>query len=348
MFGLSPAASQYPLWLVVLIFGGSVALVTFAGVRVTKKGAELADRTGLGQAIIGAVFIGAATSLPGSIASVLAAWLDHPSLAVSNCLGGIAAQTAFLAIADLAYRKANLEHAAAAPENLTQGALLLVLLGVVLLAVNGPNVTILGVNPLSLGLVAAYLFGLRLISQTQKFPMWFPRTTEETREEKDDHYARSEGSLARVWGSFGLWVVVLVVSGFIGAEAAVALVEKTGVSETLFGVLVLSVATSMPELVIALGAVRRGALTLAVGNIIGGNSFDVLFTSFADVAYRSGSIYHAIVSEDRFVISLTLAMTGVLMLGLLRRQPHGPANIGFESITILLLYAAGLAFIGLS
>lgn len=40
-----------------------------------------------------------------------------------------------------------------------------------------------------------------------------------------------------------------------------------------------------------MAAVRRGALTLAVGDILGGNCFDVLFISGSDVAYREGSIY---------------------------------------------------------
>ncbi|MFW5739202.1 MAG: hypothetical protein ACOC1F_02430 [Myxococcota bacterium] len=58
-------------------------------------------------------------------------------------------------------------------------------------------------------------------------------------------------------------------------------------------------------------AVRRGALTLAVGGIIGGNSFDVLFVAFADVAYRDGSIYHAITDRRVFLLSLTGLRTSV-------------------------------------
>lgn len=53
-----------------------------------------------------------------------AAYEGYPKLAVSNTIGGIAAQTAFLAIADIDYRKANLEHAAASIANMMQGTLL--------------------------------------------------------------------------------------------------------------------------------------------------------------------------------------------------------------------------------
>jgi len=88
--------------------------------------------------------------------------------------------------------------------------------------------------------------------------------------------------------------------------------------------------------------VRQGALTLAVGGIIGGNTFDVLFIAFSDIAYRDGSIYHAISSEPRFVISLTIVLTSVLLLGLLRRERRGVGNIGFEGVLVLAFYLGGM------
>ena len=58
-----------------------------------------------------------------------AAWKGHAGLAVSNAFGGIATQTACLAIADIVYRRANLEHAAASVDNLVVCAFVHHLLG---------------------------------------------------------------------------------------------------------------------------------------------------------------------------------------------------------------------------
>ena len=91
----------------------------------------------------------------------------------------------------------------------------------------------------------------------------------------------------------------------------------------------------------AIAAIQRGALTLALSGIIGGNCFDVLFLAFSDFAYRPGSIYHAISSPQIFIISLTILLTAILLLGLLRREQHGIANIGFESFLIIVLYLGG-------
>lgn len=200
--------SQWPLPAIIALFLAATLVITIGGTLITELADRLADYTGVGEAFMGALFLGGATSLPGIVTSVAAAAEGHPNLAVSNALGGIAAQTAFLGIADLAYRKANLEHAAA----------------------------------------------------------------------------------------------------------------------------------SMPELVIAVAAVKRGALTLAVGDVLGGNCFDVLFIAFADMAYREGSIYHAMVSQHILMIALPILLTSILLLGLLHREKHGVANIGFESFLVVAIY----------
>jgi len=84
--------------------------------------------------------------------------------------------------------------------------------------------------------------------------------------------------------------------------------------------------------------VRRRAFTLAVGGIIGGNAFGTLFLAASDVAYRDGSLFHRFNQQDLFVVAVTILMTAVLLLGLLRRERSGVARIGFESALILVLY----------
>jgi cation:H+ antiporter len=128
-------------------------------------------------------------------------------------------------------------------------------------------------------------------------------------------------------------------------EAAGALVELTPLSESAVGTLFAAVANSLPELVTALAAVRRGALNLAVGDVIGGNSFEVLFLAAADPFYRAGSIYHQFTTENVFTAVLAILMTGVLLLGMLRRERHGIAGIGFESALVLVLYVGSVVLL---
>jgi cation:H+ antiporter len=332
----------WPLSFSITLFCLAAAVIAVCGVMLTARAERLAYDTGLGQAIMGAVFLGAMTSLSGLITSLTAAYNNHPELSVSNAVGGIAVQTAFLALADMFHRRANLEHAAAAEANLVQGAMLTVLLALALLAVFTPDVTVFAVHPLSVLLFAAYLFGLRLVAGAHREPMWRPRFTRKTQAEDRREQPPPRQQLLRLWSQFLLLALLVIVAGWLVAHAGVSITVHTGLSEGIVGTLFTAITTSLPEAFIAIVAVRRGALTLAVGNIIGGNTFDVLFLCFSDIAYRSGSIYHAVTQTQSFWLALNLLMATILLLGLLRREEHGIGNIGFESLLVLICYVGGI------
>jgi cation:H+ antiporter len=329
-----------------LIFGIAAIAVISVGIAMTRTADQLADQTGWGEAIIGVLFVGSSTSLPGIVTSVTAAVDGRAELAIGNALGGIAAQTVFLAVADSLYRRANLEYAAASVTNLLQGTVLILLLTLSLLAATGPSLTWWEVHPISFVLLGAYLFGLKLSQETQDTPPWGPTHPQEiplpfSEEEAD----QPSPSLVTLWLRFAVYAVILIVSGWFVARTGVDIAEQSFLSETAVGSLLTAVFTSFPELITAIAAVRMGALTLAVGDIIGGNTFDVLFLAFSDVAYRDGSLYQAMTQESFFIIAQNLVLTSILLLGLLRRQKYGIGKIGFESLLIILVYLGGSFFL---
>ena len=324
------------------IFAAAALVVAIAGVALTKRADVLADRTGLGEAIVGAVLLGIATSLSGTVTSVVSAHEGATSLSVSNALGGIAVQTAFLAIADMFYRRANLEHAAAEATNLIQVALLILMLAVPLVAWSMPDMTVWAIHPASFLLFVIYLGGLRLSETVRNRPMWKPEQTPETRNDTPEAESEEGPSTKGLLLQLSVLIAAVGIAGWFIAETARALSEQTGMSQAMMGTLFTSVATSLPELVTTVAAVRRGALQLAVGGIVGGNTYDVLFLAFSDAAYRDGSIYHAMDARHVFLIALGLVVSALLLLGLLRREKTGIGNIGFESVLILAVYAGAV------
>jgi cation:H+ antiporter len=331
-------ALPLPVAVIALVLAAGVIMV--AGPRMVRLADRLADVTGLGEAFVGAVFVGAATSLPDILATVLPAARGLPELAVGNALGGVLGQTAFLAVADLTYRRANLEHAAASLPNLVQSTLLMTVLGAVLMLFAAPSVAVFGVSPGTVVLVVIYAYGLRLVRETAEEPMWEAVQTTETRADVADEPAREGGAPPAMWTRFVALLVVLGGAGAVLAVAGESIVATTDLSESAVGVVLTGVGSSLAELVVAIAAVRAGALTLAVANVIGGNTFDTLLVGVADVAYREGSIYAAVGDESALVAAVALVATAVITLGLLRRERHGVGNIGVESVTVLVLYAA--------
>ncbi len=264
------------LWIIIAGFAASAAVIGVAGTMLAARADVLADRIGWGEALVGAVLLGGSTSLPGILTSVVAAAQGYPSLSIANAVGGIAVQTAFLAVADFFYRRVNLEHAAASATNLSQGSLLVALLAVPLAASAGPDWTLLGVHPATVIILGGYSYGIYLVRLARDEPMWFPRRTRDTQDEAAEKADKENGKgggasrldripLSRVWAEFGLLAAAVAVAGL-------------GVAE--------------------------------------------------------------MVDADRFVIATTILMVGVLLLGLLRREKIGPGGIGFESVTILVLYVA--------
>ena len=325
----------------VLGFIAATLVIITAGSYLSRVADQLADRTGLGEALIGMFLLAGATSLPDFAATLTAAVDGRPDLAMSNVMGSLAANLVFLAVADVVYRKANLEHAAASSANLMLAALLIVLLAIPLIAMVVPSVVVLGVHPATPLIVVAYIFGLHLLRRSQEVPMWFPRRTPQT--VIDRPAGSGSGGLMGPWLLFAGLAGLTAVAGWIVMEAAKTLTDHTALSESVAGGLFTAIATSSPELVTTIAAVRQGALTLAVSNIVGTNCFNMLVVAAADAGYPQGSIY-ADISEAQLLWGLvTVLMTGILLLGMLRRETYGIGRIGFESFLILAVY--GIAVI---
>ncbi|QYX56145.1 sodium:calcium antiporter [Roseovarius sp. SCSIO 43702] len=329
-------------WLLA-VFAVAALIVVAASIRATALADVIADRTRLGEAMAGGILLGGATSLAGVVVSVSAASSGDASFAVSNAVGGIAAQTLFLAVADTLHKNANLEHAAAEPANLFQAVMLLILLSLPIAAMAGPDVAYFGVHPVSLVMFIAYLYGVRLSSQVSDEPMWRPVETRETRHDEPESEAEARKSARKPAMIFVVLVMVMGLSGWVISQIGATFITRYGLSSSLVGALMTAIITSLPELVTTLVAVRRGALQLAVGGIIGGNTFDTLFLVASDVAYRDGSIFAAATPNDLYWLATGMLMTAILLGGLILRQRDGPARIGVESVLIFVVYGCAVA-----
>ncbi|WP_180901290.1 sodium:calcium antiporter [Martelella soudanensis] len=330
------------IWLTVLfLLAGAVILG--CGVKITGVADRIADRTGLGEALIGGLLLGAATSLSGTVVSVTSALDGRASLSFSNAVGGIAAQTAFLALADMIYRRVNLEHAAADLSNLFQGALLVLLLSMPLLAYAWAEITLFAVSPVSFAIFGVYIAGVVASKRVRDEPMWKPVGTHETRSDQPEEEESDTRGNVGIFAVFIALMLLMGIAGYVISQIAAVITDRYSLSASLVGALMTAVVTSLPELVTTLAAVKRGALQLAVGGIIGGNTFDTLFLTLSDIAYRDGSLYHAIGKDDLIWLAVGLSATAILLLGLIVRQKAGPGSIGFESAGILVLYFGAIA-----
>lgn len=330
----------YSTTTLVAIFAACAVIIGIFGAKMAGYADIIADRTGFGEALIGSVLLGAGTSIAGIVTSASTAASGAPDLSVANGLGGIAAQTMFLGLADIFYRRVNLEHAGVSAVNLGQATVLIVLVALPIMAWAAPPITLFGINLVSPVLIAVYLVGLHNAHRIHQAPMWLPKQTPHTRDEDDDP-CEDDRPLWILFALFGGLVTVVGIAGYFVGTTGVELSGRLGLSQSLVGALGTATVTSLPELVTTVAAVRRNAPQLAIGGIIGGNMFDSLFVAVSDIFYRDGSIYHAISQATIFWMGLVIVMTAILLMGLLRREKEGPGKIGWESVLLMGLWLVG-------
>src|SRR6056297_460596 len=148
--------------MVYVVFGAATVAVFFVGPRLARVVETIADRLGIGQVLVGAVLLGVVTSLPGLVLTVTAAARGEAELAVANALGGVAAQTFFIAIADIVYRTGTLASGVPTRQVSFQAAFLLLMLSLVVIALGSADTVVIGVHPITPVIVVAYLVGLSL------------------------------------------------------------------------------------------------------------------------------------------------------------------------------------------
>jgi cation:H+ antiporter len=332
----------WPLVPSVIALVVSVGVIMVAGRPLAATADALADRTGMGEAVAGALLLGAVTSLPGIGTTVVGSLNGDAEFALANPIGGIAVQTVWLAIADLLYRRSNLEHAAASLENIMQSLVLIALLCLPVVAYATPSWHVGWVHPTSLLIPVFYLYGLRLLSRMRREPMWQARRTAETRLDEPDSSDGDDTSTRRLWWRLAALAAVVAGTGYLIGEGGLGVVAATGLPSGFVGFTLTTAITSLPELVTLVAAVRLGALTLGVGNIIGGNAFDALMIFVADVAYRQGSVYTDAATAGLLLAGATAIMTAVLAAGLILRERKG---IGFEGVAIPLIYGTAVVML---
>jgi cation:H+ antiporter len=336
----------FPVWLNLLLFACAAAVIWMAGTRLARYADRISDRTGLGEALVGVVFLAIATSLP-EIASVLTATSSGEApLAVNNLLGSIGLQTAIVVIADRLSGGKALTHFIAQSVLLLEGLVVVILLGITLTGIgvgdlHGP--LDIGVWPLLIFLT--YLVGLYLVKIYQRSERWQPvdiepdeMGSEETRH--DESY--SEWSNRQLYLGFAGGGAVILLAGTVVSRTGDALAGQSGLGGSFIGVTLLAVATSLPELSATVTAARIGAYSLGISNIFGSTMLMPALLFPADIFYRSGPVLAEVGRSAILAAGAGIVITAIYLVGLVEHRDRTVAGIGVDSALVAVVYLASL------
>lgn len=132
-------------------------------------------------------------------------------------------------------------------------------------------------------------------------------------------------------------IAAVIAGGQLTVEGAVRMAEALGMSESVIGLTVVAIGTSLPELVTSIVAARKKQNDIAVGNVIGSNIFNILF-----ILGVSSTI--STITTDSYAIADMCVLIGVSLftyiLSLIKKEIRRPAGI-----VMILIYAAYTAFL---
>ena len=247
----------------VLIFSG-LLLLAVGGEALIRGSVAIGTRLEMSPLLVGMVIVGFGTSTPELVVSIRATLEGVPGLAVGNVIGSnISNVLLILAVAAL-IQPIDRPERALKPDGIVLVAISAI---VVLLGVQGTISALQGVVFLILlvGLIAAEYFRAR-------------------REERLKEILEEPVPLPEEVPQSILVSVLLVVTGIAGLiygadlliEGATRVARVFGVPEGLIGLTIVAVGTSLPELASSIVASWRGHSSVAYGNVIGSNLFNLL------------------------------------------------------------------------
>lgn len=315
----------------ILQFTLSAAAIILAGAYLTRCADSIAENTGLGKALVGGIFLAGATSLPELLVDLSAIRKGMPNLAVGDLLGSSLFNLLILAIADLLHKNtgrifshASAAHALAASISI---ALTAIVAAAILLAphTSGFGIQDIGVGPIAV--VLAYVLGIRLIYIEQKLPS---RKNGANAEKSD---ARPNAMRKAIAGYLFCALIILVAAPYL-ADAAGTIADLTGLGKTFVGTTLVALCTSLPELVSTITAVRMGSFDLALGNIFGSNSFNMMMFVPLDFAFP-GSLFAAVSQIHVLTALAVIIVTSVAIVGQLYQVEKRKKFIEPDAFTVI-------------
>ena len=333
---------------------GLPSLALFAIIAVTLytlgKGADwlvdeaviLSTRWGLGKAVIGATIVSIGTTTPEAAVSVLSALQGKPGLALGNAVGSIICDTGLiLGLASLIAPLPLNRQLASRLSNVQVGAGILLVLGCFPWTSPAKVFTQGGTLPQLVGVVFVVLLAL-YIYQSIRWASATGANPENGEEAVEVEEASGVGTLLKLIGS----IAIIVVSAQILIPTVSIMAERIGVPKHIISATLVAFGTSLPELVTAITAVRRGHGELAVGNIIGADILNVLFVAGVSASATQGGLQ----ADGQFFQFLFPAMLfilivfrcGIFVSGDQLKRPFGVVLVATWFLVTILSYVLSI------
>ncbi len=148
-----------------------------------------------------------------------------------------------------------------------------------------------------------------------------------------------------------VWVIFILTAGLIVLAATQLakygdiIATRTKMGGMFIGLLLLAGATSLPEVLTSISALKQNAPNLAAGNLLGSNTFNMFLLAIIDIAFRNRRILRSAALKHAVTGSLTVFMIGLVVFFMLANIEIKIGFVGLDSLIIIAVYVLAVRLI---
>ena len=311
---------------VMLVIG--FVLLVWGADKFVAGASALARRLGVSPLLVGLTIVAFGTSMPELAVSVTAALRGANEIAVGNVVGSNVFN--LLVVAGLS--------AVICPLVMDKTLLrrdwpLSILATVLLLAAILPDQTISRWE----GAVLLVVFAVILTRQIKSALHDRDQLAAAEAEAEAIEEAEAPMSFAMIWVNIVLGLACIVLGGQLAVNGATGIARMFGLSETLIGLTIVAIGTSLPELVTSIVAARRGQNEIAMGNVIGSNLFNIFLILGVSAVITPIPVQATSIIDCLFLIAISVVFYLPARKGKLGRLPGAVMALTYVCYTAYLI-----------
>lgn len=320
--------------LYLLLFAVLAGIIIKAGMKLGDYGDAIGDLKGLDKSFIGLVMLASITSLPELITSISSTLLGNPEMAVSNVFGSNLFNVFIIFILDIFVLRGISYSSNVHMKNIVTGFFSFIITLVFILGYTFPNFYFLNFHVISIVIFVLYLASMKLIAN---YEATYEITTEFQEEKKEVDMTFEQAKRGFILNS-AIVVGVGVALSYTADRIAVTPIMGIELGQSFVGVILLALATSLPELTVSIQSVRLGSFDMAAGNILGSNLFNLSILFITDLFYVKGNLFARLNEFHVITAVFSLVLLNIFIIGILFNKKKKP----YDSYLIGLVYVISM------
>ena len=155
--------------------------------------------------------------------------------------------------------------------------------------------------------------------------------------EAAEEAAEMTKSPVMIWVNIVLGLACIVLGGQLAVNGATGIARMFGLSETLIGLTIVALGTSLPELVTSIVAARKGQNEIAMGNVIGSNLFNILLILGVSSVITPIPVQATSIIDCLVLIAISVVFYLPARKGKLGRLPGAVMAASYVAYTVYLI-----------